>query len=210
MIGRAPVALVGVALALVGLVGCSGGSDERSPSATRGPEEVRAEILGTVKVMEDQGRSEQADAFRDGSVDEDEYRQAIGKLRSCIEEKGYSFSEPILSPVTGLNYEFVYNVNGRDEPTAAEEFRQCEAQYWQPLAMLYFETHTQRMDPQLKNAVLQCMAQKGYPGDEAGTNLAEISPIAGDDDSTRVVARECATTEAQRLYPELPSVSVFD
>lgn len=210
MISRATAAFAGLAVALVSLVGCSGTTDGGDPSGGRGPEEIRAEIQGSASVMADQGRTEQADAFSDGAVDEEEYLQALHSLRSCIEEGGYGFSEPALSPVTGLNYEFVYYSNGRDEKKAAEDYAQCEAQYWQPLQGYYFSTHVQRMDEQLKNAVLQCMDDRGHPGVADGTNLVEIAPIVGDDEDARETARECVTKEAERLYPELPSVTVFD
>ncbi|MBP3976919.1 hypothetical protein [Microbacterium sp. BLY] len=210
MTRKAAAAFTGLAVVLVCLVGCTGVADGGDPSASRGPDEIRAEIQGSAGVMADQGRKEQAEAFRDGVVDEDEYLQALRSLRSCIEEGGYGFSEPALSPVTGLNYEFVYYSNGRDEEKAGKDYAECEAQYWQPLQGYYFSTHAQRMDEQLKNAVLQCMDDKGHPGVADGTNLVEISPIIGDDEDARVAARECATKEAERLYPELPSVTVFD
>lgn len=208
MIRRPGLALAG--FALVGLVGCAGTPHERDPSATRGPEEIRAEILGAANALREQGKTEQADIFTDGAIDHDEYRTALNDLQSCIESKGYSFNGPRLSPVTGITFEFVHDVNGRSEAQGVEDFTACEERYWDPLASFYLSTHDQLMDPQLKNAVLQCMEDEGLPGDPRGTNLAEISPITGDDEATRGAARECTMEEAQRLYPDLPTVTIYD
>ena len=112
--------------------------------------------------------------------------------------------------MTGITFEFVYTLNGRNEDQGLEDFTTCEETYWNPLASFFSATHVQRMDPTLKSAVLQCMDDRGHPGDSTGANLAAISPVIGDDETTRVTARECTVQEAQRLYPELPSVTVRD
>ena len=77
-----------IAISLTGLVGCTGTVDGRDSSEKRGPEEIRAEILGASTALKSQGKTEQAAIFEDGVIDEVEYRDALDSLRTCIESKG--------------------------------------------------------------------------------------------------------------------------
>ncbi|UJP09311.1 hypothetical protein L2X99_12820 [Microbacterium sp. KUDC0406] len=157
-----------------------------------------------------QGNREQAEILSDGEITEDEYWQALTALRECVESKGYGFSEPVLSPVTGITYEFVYYGNGRAEDQVLSDTAACESKYWEPTSSAFQSTHEQVMDRALRTAVLSCLDHGGHPGVADGRNLAEISPVIDDDFSTREAARECTSAEAQKLYPNLPSVTVID
>lgn len=169
-----------------------------------------ADIQALIPNLREHGFNEQADAFEDGQVTAEEYQNSIQQLRGCIESGGYGFSDPHLSPVTGLTYEFVFNSNGRDDAQAMEHFNSCQDRYITPLSTVFLSTHTQQMDPLLKSELLQCLESSSKPGNAAGINLVEIAPITQEDESLRKAARSCITQLVPELFPDLPSAAIYD
>ncbi|GAA1327875.1 hypothetical protein ACFSWE_11660 [Leucobacter albus] len=193
-------------LCALALAGCAPMNPTAGPHAA-----VPASELTEVAAALDRGGYDfQAAAFSDGVITTEEYRSTMRLLRECVESGGFEFTEPQPNPVTGITYEFVYKTNGRDGPGTAEWFRGCETEFWSPLSAYFIATHSQRMDPTLKTALLECLARKGTPGVEAGVNLAEIAPAADAAGQTRGNARACVNAEAERLFPDLVSLSMFD
>ncbi|MEV7619224.1 hypothetical protein AB0N59_03695 [Microbacterium sp. NPDC089321] len=204
---RRPIALAALLLVVVPLSSaCAGGNgaDAEEAGATSAQVKAVAEEAGS------NGYSELEAMLEDGKVTKGEYWQGIQNLKGCVEGRGLGFSEPQLSPVTGITYEFTINGNGRSEEQVSAELTECEDRYFGSgfLEQAYRETHAQVMDPALRSAVVACMAKAGEAGNADAANLAEIAPLDDGDRTRRDVAVKCAMEEGLRLFPELQTISI--
>lgn len=199
-------AVVSLLLCLLALTGCA----QSSPASESEVLVTKSDLKAVAIHLEEEGYRHQAEVFSDGVITSDEYWSSIQLLRECVESGGFGFSEPQLSPVTGITYEFVFKTNGRDGPDTAKWFEDCEAQFWVPVSTYFNSTHRQKMDLSLKTALLECLDRKGTPGVQTGRNLAEIAPVFEGAEETRINARDCLYSEGEKLFPDLVSMTVFD
>jgi len=202
-----PIAFAALLLVVVPLLSaCTGGNGAGAEEAGT----TSAQMKAVAREAGSNGYSELEAMLEDGKVTKDEYWQGVQNLQACVEERGLGFSEPQLSPVTGITYEFTINANGRSEEQVSADLAECEDRYFGSgfLEQAYRETHAQVMEPALRSAVVACMAKVGETGNADGANLAEIAPLDDDDRTRRDVAIKCAMEEGLRLFPELQTISI--
>ena len=185
------------------LAGCT--APARTPPVHLTSDAVKSIGRGLV----DKGYKVQGKPLLDGSVTAEEYRTAFDNLRTCVTTAGYTISDPVVSPVTNTNYEFVFDFKGRNQRKANTEILDCEKRYWSDLAGVYVDTAPQRMDEGLRQAVIACMKKHHYRVPDTDRTIAQMAgrdPVK--DAKRRTVTMNCTQSEATRLFPNLPSVSL--
>jgi len=186
------------------LTGCATPSQpEKSQGLTK------SSIESISKQLASEGRSDQARFLKDGSVSATEYDAAFKNFNTCIEDRGYALSAPVVSPLTGTNYEFVFDSQGRDEAKASVAFNECSDRYWAQVSAVYADTARQKIDPPFAQAIESCLAGRGYKVDSMATTFSQIAgkdPVK--DKKRRSAAGACAQSTFQSLYPSIPSLTL--
>jgi hypothetical protein len=154
-LGRCAAALLGVSLLVAGCGG--GGSSEVSPG----------QIKADAKALEAKGYVEQAAMMKDGVITAEEFQDGFDLLRGCIAERGFDITAgPYISPVDGLSLEFMMGVPGGSETPISDDdnnfITECEQRYFLDLKFDYANSHPPQMDPPLKTATRECLADRGY------------------------------------------------
>lgn len=170
---------------------------------------TKSSIESISKQLASEGRSDQARILKDGSVSAAEYDAAFKDFDSCIEARGYSLSAPVVSPLTGTNYEFVFDSQGRDEAKASAAYNDCSDQHWAQVSAVYMDTARQKIDPPFAQAIESCLEGRGFKIDSKAITFSQIAgkdPIK--DKKRRSAAGACAQSTFQSLYPTIPSLTL--
>lgn len=191
--------VAGLCSVMIALSGCA---TETPPEEVRYSVEYNKRLAITAG---EDGHEQQEEILRDGRITAEEYSTAFESLKACIEEKGYTVSDPMVSPLDGLRFEFNYNSNGLDQDQAFLDYEDCEATYWLPTAPAYSHSNPQRIDEPLKEGVILCLENKGITVDKKATAFQDL---VGDSNEDREAASDCAGSLAFSLYPDLPAFSV--
>ncbi|MFD4957864.1 hypothetical protein [Microbacterium sp. NPDC058389] len=165
-------------------------------------------MLAAADELHELGAQESADALADGDVTYDEYLEAARRYQACLRDVGVVIEGPHLSPVDNvwLLWQLPEEISGGESVAAAVS--SCDER-WRPVAAAYIDTHEQRMDDGLQAAVVTCMAAAGYDlsGDES-----QVIDFMGEIESPPTPrmqdAERCIVELSQRLFPELPGVTV--
>lgn len=205
---RTPLALVPL-LSL--LVGCS---EKPSPtSLASGPIVTSDQIKDIGRQLRTEGKTGQADILEQGSVSFPQYDGAFGNLRACVEEKGYSLSEPQTNPLNGVTYSFVLKLNGRIPQKAAADYSACKEEHWSMVAAVFENTSKKAMDSPLWSATKDCLAAAGFESPSNPGLLVDLvgeKPVGGDGvlSPQAKAATSCVEENALKLYPKLAAVDV--
>jgi len=191
---------IGSALLVIALAGCT--STGKSDSLLSSDQ-----VIAMGVEAEKNGYEEQAKALSDGVVSASEYRAAYDLVSACVAGKGYLVSDPVVNPLTSTTYEFTYDSNGRDQDSAIDDYQKCEDRYWGDVALAYGSNAPQSIEPQLKEAIVQCM--KVASVNISAADVTTLKDLVGENDGSREqAARDCSLSETQRLYPDMPSVTI--
>ena len=203
--GRKLVAVVAAAGFVLACAACSSNAQTGSGGEALTSDAVK-QISHTARQA---GHVEQADALKDGRVTASEYRAAFERMRACVVDKGYEVSAPVVSPVTNTNFEFLFDSNGRDQQTAQIEETECEAKYWNDVSAVYIDTAPQQMSARLRQAIVDCLAGKGFRTPGGASTLPQIAGTDPErDDKRRMATMTCANKQVARLYPDLPTITL--
>lgn len=148
--------------------------------------------------------------MRDGELTEDEYYAAALRLQNCYSDQGVAIEGPVVSPVDQLTLEFAYPESLSSISDSGEaELNKCIDQ-WIPVIAAYTATHDAQMDESLRVAVLDCLTEAGYmtTGEEI-TSADFMGDSDSDGGQQKKVAEECIVTNATRLFPDLPKVTIY-
>ncbi|MDR1633754.1 MAG: hypothetical protein LBS27_02270 [Bifidobacteriaceae bacterium] len=154
-LGRFAATLLGVSLLVAG---CGGGG---SSVVSAG------QIKADARALEAKGYVEQAAMMKDGVITAEELQDSYDLLRDCIAERGFDITAgPYISPVDGLSLEFTMGVPGGSETPISEDddsfMNECQERYFLDLHYDYANSHPPQMDPPLKTATRECLADRGY------------------------------------------------
>lgn len=156
------------------------------------------------------GRDDLAAMFADGSVDASDYESAFKGFSTCMQERGYSISEPSISPADNIRFIFSVDGAGKDPAVMDTDQMECSADLREVEAM-YAATATQRMDPPLQAAMVGCLDEKGLEPPSDAQNYQQFLEAAGGSKATtewRVTFSGCLSEVGQQLYPNLPYLPV--
>lgn len=148
------------------------------------------------------GYEEQAARIEDGEATFEDYDESWQALASCVKGFGYGITDPIVSPVDSLTYEFVFDSKGFEEQTADVNILDCQERHFAYVSQAYLGTHSPRMEPALADGISTCLTKQGIDlaGDEE--TVAAFMDAAGDRD----VFDACIADTAHQLYPSLPTL----
>lgn len=204
-----------VPLALLPLVALLTGCSEKPSSAslTSGPIISSEQIREIGRQLRTEGKVRQADILEQGSVSFPQYEGAFRNLRDCVEEKGYSLSEPQTNPLNGVTYSFVLKLNSRNPEKAAADYSSCKEQHWSMVAAVFENTSRKVMDSALWAATRDCLAAAGFEAPSKPGLLVDMvgeKPVGGDGvlSPRAKAATSCVEENAMRLYPKLATVDV--
>jgi hypothetical protein len=140
------------------VAGCGGG----------GSSEVSAgQIKADGRALEAKGYVEQAAMMKDGVITAEELQDSFDLLRGCLGERGLGTTVgPYTDPVDGLSLLFMIGDPGGSETPMSEDDEnfmvECQERYFLDLHYDYAHSHPPQMDPPLKKATRECLADRGY------------------------------------------------
>ncbi|MFE9935951.1 hypothetical protein [Streptomyces hirsutus] len=141
----------------------------------------------------------QAWALGDGKVTATEYRTAMDRFISCVQDAGYPVSDPVRSPVDGVT--LLYDIEPSGEPEVYNEaVQRCNLSHLSMVEPTFVEAQRQVMDKKLRPAVADCLRHQGVALTGRERNVAEFAAAATDEP----MAVECVTKAWTKVYPELP------
>lgn len=152
------------------------------------------------------GWDEQARMLADGSVSEAEYLQAVDEVRACAERDGNGISEPVLSPIDNLTLEFGFPQGALSDDEVWSMSDRCLQQWFWTVHTGYLVSHDARMDTDLLEASVECMAEQGFTlaGDlRNARDLAVRVPREGE-----AALADCIADAVARLRPDLDGVGI--
>jgi hypothetical protein len=162
-------------------------------------------ITGCAPVADDRGEgapsypTAQSWALTDGTVTDDEYRTAIDGFAKCVRDAGFPVNDAVLSPVDGLT--LLYGIPPTGDPDAwSKTVEDCNLTHISHIEPTYIEAREQRMTPQLRDAAVQCLRDKGVTAKGTEHNVKELIEATGK--SPEVL--ECVSRSTRQLFPELP------
>ena len=177
---------------------------------TQAGQNANAILSAAANEAEAAGAHESAAAMRDGKLTEDEYYAAARRLQTCYGDQGVTIEGPILSPVDQVTLEFAYPDSLSSVTGSAEDALNKCIDQWAPELAAYTATHKAEMDESLRLAVSDCLEKAGYvvTGDEKTTSDFMGDPHS-DGGTQRDAAQKCIVTNATRLFPDLPKVTIY-
>ncbi len=141
----------------------------------------------------------QAWALNDGTVTDEEYRQAVDGFAKCVREAGFPVADAVLSPVDGLT--LLYGIPPTGDPDAwSKAVEDCNLAHISHVEPTYVEAREQKMTPELRDATARCLRDERVRVAGTERNVKEFVDTAGK--SAEVL--KCVSASAQRLYPDLP------
>ncbi len=169
-----------------------------------------ADVQERGQEMRKQGNDFVADRFADGEVTGEEYREGVDMFVTCMNDRGYTTTDPILSPVDNLSIMVEPDPAGKSMDVYGPDLEECRM-YMGQLEAMYPITHTQVMDAPLLVAIKACMAEVGEPVPEDASNYPEMKPADLTFESPwNIVFGECLTKNVFTLYPDLLGVPLYD
>jgi hypothetical protein len=142
----------------------------------------------------------QAWAIGDGSVTEQEYRQAVDRYVSCMSDAGYAPGKPAISPVDGLTLLFDIEPIGVPAVWNATIDR-CNLTNLSDVEPMYIEAREQVMEPRLREATRKCLSAHAVPLTGSEHNVTEFVRSAGGSMQT---VMGCVNPALRKLFPALP------
>ncbi|MDR1394244.1 MAG: hypothetical protein LBJ62_09835 [Bifidobacteriaceae bacterium] len=148
------------------------------------------------------GYTEQAAFLADGKVTAAELEGAYRLFVACMEEGGLIIKVHGVNPVDG--FDIRYESTGERFPVADPRMMSwsCEQRYSREALSVYRETQPKVMAPELRQAVAQCLAGRGFQITGKETNADDFATVDGYKSPARLlVVEECVIPEVRRLYP---------
>lgn len=168
-----------------------------------------ADIQERAEYMREQGNDFVADRFADGEVSADEYREGVDMFVTCMTDRGYTTTDPVVSPVDGLSIIVEPDPSGKSSDVYGADLEECRM-YMGALEAMFPITHTQVMDEPLLVAVTACLTGKGEIVPEGARNYPEMQPADFEFDSPwKRAFDQCLVDNVFTLYPDLPGVPVY-
>lgn len=173
---------------------------------------------GPVRVLEYQSVADlEADArahgwdtqvalLADGVVTAADYAQAIDDTRACAEARANGITEPALSPIDNLTWEFAFPIGALPEDQVWAISDECSQQHLWSVQTAYVATHDAVMDDDIRMATLACMADLGHEIVGDVRNAREMAERI--DHEREPDLADCIGDSAVRLRPDLASVGV--
>lgn len=197
---RLPLGAVAVMFIIAATVGCS------SPRNT--VDDARSSVLEYAKEAREAGADKNAELLQDGNVTEDEYLEAAARYQTCMGAAGIDLVGPQFSPVDNKTLEWGYPEDITSSPTSLKEQETCRAQ-WEPVMWSFITTHEPLMDRPLMEAVQACLESQSLTFPSEAKSFNDLVGPTDDKGVQRIPAIEkCIISEALRLYPDLPGVTV--
>jgi len=153
-----------------------------------------------------QGFDLMAQQLDDGTISAEEYEASFVAHNSCLEKTGWTFdaAPAVWNPVDHVK--LIRQGVAPQSPDIAGQLL-CDEQF-DYVDFLFQTTTTPKMDLPLLSAVQSCLEEKNVPYFTGAINLSElVGPDAGSSSSANLIA-DCVSTQAKRLYPEIPAISI--
>jgi hypothetical protein len=179
----------------VGLSGCAETDDDGAGSVT--PAMIKADA----RDLEKEGYSEQAEMLSDGVVTAREYADAFDLLRTCVEANDGKVVDLQVNPVDGISLSFAFET--ADLPGIDKALDDCQFRYWTTLEMDYRESHLNKMDPLLRDAVSECMKERGIESTGEEDTVQDFAGEAGLVDGVMTPRAQAASDCIQEQVVEL-------
>ncbi len=197
--GRALAA--GVAIVL-GLTACGAESEA--------PEEWTFDTI--LQMARDDGAERQVAVMEDGEVTIEDVWAIDEGWAQCYRDLGAWVDDPVVSPVDGWSPVADSGYDGLDiehDEALRDALNDC-ADEWDPtyLQLAYEVTHDEVMAEPLMIAVRECLTARGYEVTGEERNAHDLLAGADAESSRAQLVIECTQSEAFRLYPDLPFVTV--
>jgi hypothetical protein len=202
-------------LAMVGLSGCTSGS----PSASGTPRALATYTDPSVyRIGESRFRqlvdgldpaSPQRTILADRRVTRAELDQAFATYTDCVEAAGITLTSSAWDPVTNTQRILAFAPRPGGTPTTATAGPSpedaCDERHWSPVSQIYAADTPPHMTPELAEAVVSCMAGRGYDVRGSEDFGAVVGAVGGHAAGRRVEAgRACLSAALPHLYPDLP------
>ncbi|WP_143036065.1 hypothetical protein [Lentzea fradiae] len=133
-------------------------------------------------------------------VTETEYRTAIDGFVSCMRKFDYDVTDPVLSPIDGLT--LLYDLHPTGDPdTWNKNLDGCDSSFVSQIEPVYVEARTQVMEPSLRDATAQCLAERGADLGGEERNVKNFVDTTGNSDN---IVMRCVSDAMKRLFPDYP------
>jgi hypothetical protein len=170
-----------------------------------------ADIQARAEYLRDQGNDFVADRFADGEVTQEEYREGVDMFVTCMNDRGYTTTYPIVSPTDGVSILVEPDPSGKTDEVFGPDLQEC-GKFKGELEALYPITHPQVMDAPLLVAVSSCLENKGITVPDGARNYPDLKAADPDTDYNSLWKQafdECLVTNVFTLYPDLPGVAIY-